>query len=71
MDSRIIYELSRIHFNEVHWEKPLNSEPEWVHFGLGDSMKVELVVTIINQHIKTNTLFIVRSKKDSLSIKKK
>ncbi len=69
MESRLIYESSRIYFNKIIWTRPTDkSDTEWVYFGSGDEIDIELILKSINQCLTTNDVFLVLSKKDSIKV---
>ncbi|WP_341904123.1 hypothetical protein [Fluviicola taffensis] len=71
MESRLIYESSKLYLDKVKWFLPSDiSESEWIHTGLGNDLNKEFVSELIDQHFAGENLFLSMGRKSSRPIEK-
>ncbi len=68
MDTRIIYEASETMKLKANWDK--FGESEWIHFGTGSKVNIELVNKSIDQFFVDNILYLATTRKESIEISK-
>ncbi len=69
MDSRLIYESSVTMKQKINWDKVGDSE--WIYFGAGDELNIELVIITIDSSFSDEILNIALTRKGSFQTDKK
>ena len=72
MDSRLIYESSKIYLKKIEWLKSsIKSESEWIYLNFEEIVDEKIIYDFIDNYIDSETLFIVKSRKESFETGKK
>jgi hypothetical protein len=59
MDARIIYACSQTYFDKVKWDRPTSvADSEWIYFGAGNELDLDMVKKTIEQHLQTDTFLL-------------
>jgi hypothetical protein len=67
VDYRIIYIKSNTGLGRVAWIK-VGQDSEWLHFITDNGLDRELVITTINDHFRTASIYFISGRKDSIEI---
>lgn len=71
MESRIIFESNKTYISKVAWlRKSEQLESEWVHYGKGDKLNIDLIIKAIKTHLENNILQVSVSRQNSFSTTK-
>lgn len=66
MESRLLYNVTNFLQKNLEWQK-VNDE-EWIYFGSGKDVNMEIAQKWINQHFKDDDIFLVHNRNNSGSL---
>jgi hypothetical protein len=72
MDSRLIYESSKIYLQKIEWLKSsIESESEWIYLNFEENINENVIGEIISNHLDSENLFIALTRNESFETKQK